>query len=252
MQSFDPYVFLARIQSVLIVIAPLGLLMLAFLPKDPLFVTVFFTLTGAAGGPAIAAQVGRGPGKKKEAALWESWHGAPTTRLLRHRHIPGDITLASGLRRQVEQWTGNPLPTEQEELADPAWADTKYEEATNALREATRDKVRFPLVFAENVNYGFRRNLWGLKPIGASVSVALVLVSWTMFLLTIWERPWPDPWWGILANPDSIVTMRFAVGVAMIGYAALWLFWVKPSWVRDAADNYARRLMESVQALRSD
>ena len=69
MQSFDSYIVLARIQAVLIVIAPLGLLMLTFLPKDPLFVTVFFTLTGATGGPAIAAQMGRVLGYQKEQRL---------------------------------------------------------------------------------------------------------------------------------------------------------------------------------------
>ena len=252
MQSFDPYVSLARIQSVLIVIAPLGLLMLTFLPKDPLFVTVFLTLTGATGGPAIAAQMGRALGYKKQSRLWESWGGPPTTRLLRHRHVSGDIRLAPGLRCQIEEWIGHPLPTEEEEAVDPAWADTKYEEVTAALREATRDKARFPLVSAENANYGFKRNLWGMKRIGVSIAVTLVLVSWSMFLITICGRPWPDPLWDILASPDSVVTIRLTVAIATIGYVALWLFWVKPSLVKVAAETYAKRLMESVQTLRRD
>ena len=92
-------------------------------------------------------------------------------------------TLIPGLRRQVEEWIGYPLPTQQEEEACPAWADTKYEEAVTALREATRDTSRFPLVFAENANYGFRRNLWGLRPIGTTIAVLLVLTCWTLLLL---------------------------------------------------------------------
>ena len=55
-----------------------------------------------------------------------------------------------------------------------------------SLREATRDTSRFPLVFAENANYGFRRNLWGLRPIGTGVAVVLLLFSWTLLLLTVW------------------------------------------------------------------
>ena len=55
-----------------------------------------------------------------------------------------------------------------------------------SLREATRDTSRFPLVFAENANYGFRRNLWGLRPIGTGVAVVLLLFSWALLLLTVW------------------------------------------------------------------
>ena len=187
----DAYTFRARIQPALVVVLPLGFLMFALLPGVPFFVTAFFGLLGAAGGTAIFAQVGRERGRKKELGLWKSWDGPPTTRLLRHRHLPGDITLAPGLRRQVEEWARFPLPTKEEEESCPAWADTKYEEVVTSLREATRDTARFPLVSAENANYGFRRNLWGLKPIGGSVAVVLVFVSWAMLSLTVWGRPWP-------------------------------------------------------------
>ena len=101
------------------------------------------------------------------------------------RRQEADDALAPGLCRQVEEWIGYPFPTEQEEEANLSWVDTKYEEAVTSLREATWDTSRFPLVFAENANYGFRRNLWGLKPIGALIAAVLVMVSWTLLLLTI-------------------------------------------------------------------
>ena len=250
MQFFDPYTFRARIQPALVVGLPLGFMMFALLPEYSVFVTGFFGLLGAAGGTAIFAQVGRDRGRKKEPGLWKSWDGPPTTRLLRHRHLPGDITLAPELRRQVEEWIRYPLPTKEEEEVCPAWADTKYEVAVTSLREATRDTSRFPLVFAENANYGFRRNLWGLRPIGTPIAVVLVLVSWTLLSLTIWGRPWPDPWWDVFVNPDSVAVIRLVVAVADTVLAAFWLFWVRPSWVKTVADAYALRLLESVQTLR--
>ena len=195
------------------------------------------------------AQLGRDPGRKKERALWESWGGASTTRLLRHRHIPGDIELAPNLRQQIENWWGNPLSAEAEEMEHPDEADALYDRATTALREATRDTGKFPLVFAELVNYGFRRNLWGLRKIGKPIAVVLFLVSWGLFVLTVWGRPWPDPWWVILVNPDSVAVIRLVVAVSNSAFAALWLFWVQPSWVQVVADAYALRLMESVQTL---
>ena len=166
--------------------------------------------------------------------------------------LPGFDALSPDLRRQVEEWLDCSLPTEQQEEADPAWADTKYEQAVTSLRAATRDRAKFPLVFAENVNYGFRRNLWGLKPIGAPVAVGLALVSWTLFALTIWGRPWPEPRWDVLVNPDSTAVIRIAVAIANTAFAAFWIFWVKPSWIKVVADAYAKQLMESVQTLRSN
>ena len=251
MHLFDPYTFRARIQPALIVILPIGFLMFALLPSHPFFVTAFFTLLGAVGGTAVVAQLGRERGRKKEPDLWQSWGGAPTTRLLRHGRTPDDIVLAPGLRQQVEKWIGYPLPNKQEEEACPAAADTKYKEAVRSLREATRDTARFPLVFAENANYGFRRNLWGLRPIGTPIAVLLALYSWTLLSLTIWGRPWPEPWWDILPNPDSVAVIRLAVAVANTILAAFWLFWVKPSWIKTVADAYAIKLFESVETLGS-
>ena len=225
--------------------------MFAFLPGLPLAVTGLLGILGAVGGTAIMAQLGRGLGRKKEPNLWKSWGGPPTTRLLRHHCLVGDITLAPELRWQIEDWIGYPLPTKQREEAYPSSADTKYEEVVASLREATRDMTKFPLVFAENANYGFRRNLWGLRPIGAPIAVCITLISWILLSLTIWGRPWPDPWWDVFVNPDSVVVIRIAVAAVSTILVAFWMFWVKPSWVKTVADTYATRLMESVQTLRS-
>ena len=251
MQFTDPYTLRARIAPALIVALPVSLVIFALLPEIPLFVTAFTGILGAVGGTAIFSQVGRERGRKKEPSLWKSWDGPPTTRLLRHRHLLGDITLAPELRRQVEEWIGYPLPTEQEEEADPEWADTKYVEAVTSLRDATRDTSKFPLVFAENANYGFRRNLWGLRLIGTPVAIVLSLFVWAQLVLTIWGRPWPDPWWDVFVNPDSAVVIRLAVAIASTILVVFWIFWVKSSWVKVVANAYAERLMESVQTLRS-
>lgn len=253
MNSADTYTSRARIQPALIITAPLGLLLLALIPDYPLIVTVLIIILGPVGGSAVVAQVGRDPGRKKERALWESWGGPPTTRLLRHHRDPADdLKPTPGIRQQVEKWLGSPLPTEQKEKTNPKRADEAYERATLALREATRDQTKFPLVFDENVSYGFRRNMWGLRPFGASIAVGVALFSWMLLLLTILGRPWPDPWWAVIANADSTVLVRLLVTAVNTVFAAFWIFWVRRSWVRTAANAYARRLMESVRTLRND
>ena len=250
-QFFDNYTLRARVLPALITILPLGLVIFALLPKYPLFVTALFGLVSA-GGTVIVAQAGRALGRRKERKLWESWGGPPTTRLLRHHRGPEDIAPVPGLRQQVEGRVDYPLPTEQEELDNPSQADAKYEEAVAFLRGATRNQVDFPLVFAENVNYGFRRNLWGLRPVGLPIAVGFALSFWALLVLTIWGRPWPDPWWDVLVNPDDTVVIRLVVAIVDTAFAVFWLFYVKPSWIKVAAETYAERLMESVQTLQVD
>ena len=251
MQFFDPYTLRARIYPSLVVALPFGLVLFALLPGQPIFVTALCGLLGTLGGTAVVAQLGRELGRRKQPKLWESWGGPPTTRLLRHRRILGDVVLETGLRLQVEDWVGYPLPTQQEEDACPTWADVKYKGAVDSLIAATRDVSRFPLVFSENTNYGFRRNLWGMRPIGTSVSVVLSVVSLSIFSLTVWGRPWPDPWWDVFVNPDSVALIRLVIAVVETALAAFWVLWVKPAWVKVVADTYALRLFESIHILKN-
>ena len=46
-----------------------------------------------------------------------------------------------------------------------------YDSAARWLRKATRDRRQFNLVFTENVSYGFRRNLFGVRWIGGLVAL---------------------------------------------------------------------------------
>ena len=246
----DPYTFRARIQPALASILPLGFVMFALLPDSPFFVTALFGILGTAGGTALGSHWSRDPGRKKQQhQLWARWGGPPATRRLRHRQTTGDDPNDPELREQVEIWYGRPLPTQEEENANPEQADERYDQAVNALIQATYDTARFPLVFAENINYGFRRNLWGLKPIALPVAIGACIVSWTMFTVTIWGRPWPEPIWAILANPDSTVTIRLIVAIANTAMALIWAIYVKPSWVKPMADAYAKQLLQSAQTL---
>lgn len=245
----DPYTFRARIQPALASILPLGFVMFALLPDSPIFVTALFGILGTAGGTALGSHWSREPGRKKQQDLWARWGGSPATRRLRHRQTPGDEPNDPKLREQVEIWYGHSLPTQEEENADPEQAEKCYDQAVNDLIQATYDTAKFPLVFAENINYGFRRNLWGMKAFGIPVATASLIISWALFIATIWGRPWPDPLWSILANPDSTVTIRLIMAIANSGMAWIWAFYVKPSWVKPMADAYAKQLLQSAQTL---
>ena len=247
----DGYTFRAHILPALILVLPVGLLLLAFLSGKPILANAFLTIVATFGGAYVLSLGARALGYRKQPGLWESWDGPPTTRLLRHRRIPGDITLEPELRLKVEEWIGHALPAQHQEEVCPASADAEYEKAVASLKEATRDRSKFPLVLDGNASYGFRRNLLGLRGfIGAPTAFMAALLSWGVLLRTVWGRPWPDPWWDVLVSPDVAVLLWLTVAVVNTLLVCFWLFWVRPSWVKPAANEYAIRLFEAVRELR--
>jgi hypothetical protein len=227
----DEYTLRARVAPVLIVLAPLA----AFLTTGILDVRIAL-LSGAFGLAAfvLLAQFGRDAGKRREPDLWESWGGAPTTRLLRYRG--NETERVRALHLQIERAVGESLPSHDDEANDPAAADSAYEHAVLLLRERTRDKDRFPLVFSENADYGFRRNLFGLRSWG--VAIALVTVGGSALIVA--GRS------GDLSSRIYAVALPVATSVACFG---LFVYITTPSWVRAAADRYAERLFGALAEL---
>jgi len=62
------------------------------------------------------------------------------------------------MRSWLKSWPRRP-PAPEQEAADPEAADGFYTRAGNWLRENTRSKKKFDILFNENVTYGYRRNL---------------------------------------------------------------------------------------------
>jgi hypothetical protein len=102
------------------------------------------------------------------------------------------------------------------------------------LRERTRDQNKFPLVFEENIAYGFRRNAYGCRIpaviICAVAAVATVVLAWR-----------------------TLVPLGWVQQSALIGFDALaavgWWRWATSEAVRRAADKYARQLFVSLETL---
>ncbi|PWG61187.1 hypothetical protein DEM34_17765 [Spiribacter halobius] len=133
------------------------------------------------------------------------------------------------------------LPTPNEEAASPEAADEAYEAASKWLLEQTRDPTRFRLLFAENINYGFRRNLLAAKPFGVVADVLAVLLIIGL---------------AIMQSEGDLVTLAsqadfWSLGGAAI--AALHLLWltvvVTPNWVRMTAERYAEQLLAACDVL---
>jgi hypothetical protein len=112
-----------------------------------------------------------------------------------------------------------------EEVESPREADDRYESAGRWLREYTRDRDRFPLVFKENVAYGFARNLWGLRAYGLTSSVICIAAAG----MALW-----------IGRGLGVPIAAIALGLVLV---LVFSQWVTAHWVREAGEAYARALL---------
>ncbi|MBX3322585.1 MAG: hypothetical protein KF757_06305 [Phycisphaeraceae bacterium] len=137
--------------------------------------------------------------------------------------------------REFDPALGFPETAEQE-AENPGRAHAVYESANELLLSRTRDREQFNLVFEENVNYGYRRNLWAMKPSGILLAAFGFAGGLSRLTLEIIR--------------DEPVTMTAAYAVVL--GSALTVFWIvriHTDWVRVAADAYARQLAAASQSI---
>ncbi|HTE20312.1 MAG TPA: hypothetical protein VK689_18255 [Armatimonadota bacterium] len=234
---FDKYAWQARIFPALLVLLPIGIAVIAWVPKiEDQVKPVLGILTGA-GTLVLLAHLARSAGKRAEERLVAKWGGLPSTLLLRHRDTRIDpVTKRRYHERLAQLVPGLKLSTPAEENADPMAADQAYVSCGNFLRARTRDEKKFPLLLNENISYGFRRNLFGLRPLGLLISLCGVAGC-------VWKLD-QDLQARLPVSPLVVASLLFCVG-----FAAFWIFVVNAAWVRQAADDYAIRLLETIDQL---
>ena len=232
--AVDAYAFKARVLPTILVVAPLLVLCAVFLV--PRLSTTPDTAIGGLLGCAVLflmAQLGRDRGKAIEPDLFRKWGGKPSVAMLRHADTRiGSYTKGrwrTYLESEVAQLV---LATPAEEARCPVWADEGYESATRWLLAQTRDLVRFRLLHAENVNYGFRRNLLGLKWYAVGVDVA------SLSTLLGWQ--WLD---GNVGSFGELEIDSWAFVVATLVHFCWFVGVVRPGWVKLCADECGRQLL---------
>src|SRR6266849_315781 len=180
----------------------------------------------------LLSQLGRDLGKEKQRKLFESWGGVPTTQLLSHRASTLNTHTLARCHEALRQLRPElRIPrSRDEEMADVVSSDAAYVSCTDSLRELSRDKAKYPLVFEENVNFGFRRNLWAMKPAG------VVIVSGST--VACFGKAW-----GQLASAGTVEPVSGVFAVTCVAMSVIWWLRITPTWVRTAAFAYAERLL---------
>lgn len=150
----------------------------------------------------------------------------PTTRSTRYRRY----------RAFLSSKLNQPAPTEQEEKDDFKAADVFYARCGAWLRENTRSAKKFPVLFAENVTYGYRRNLLGLK--WPALAANLVLLLLCAFLLHKKEM--------IDTGDETTIALLIVVALAVV-HSLFMAFGVTCAAVTEASRTYARQLILSCE-----
>jgi hypothetical protein len=227
----DSYDRNARLYPALIAASPVTLLAFILFGAEHWW-SGLIGLAVATGVHFLIVQFVGDMGVRLQSNLWNAWGGAPTSQLLRWREHP---------RRKIEnrhstvsRVTGLRLATSTEEQESGDDADEGYEEAVRVLRELTRDRVTFPRVRADLENYGFRRNLLGLKPIGIAVAATAVLAGAGF---AIWHWLQLPTWAGLVVSIFGPI------------WLLLWILVISPDFVRPAANRYADALLGAAESL---
>jgi hypothetical protein len=236
---FDAYSRRARLLPGAIVVLPVTLFAVVLITAKPAWWTAAASVVGASGLTYFGTQLIRSFGTSAQAELWQSWGGPPSTALLRFAGAANATQVSRWHRLLAELCPDEHVPNQDEENADTASADAAYGTLVSILIARTRDRKQFGRIFDENCQYGFRRNLYGCRPIGLYFAAGsfLVVAALVIARLTGWHH-----------GP--------VVGIVVVGVfdVLMWssLKWiVTPGWVREAANAYAARLIESIEILKA-
>ena len=182
------------------------------------------------------ADFSRARGRAIEGKLYAVHGGMPSITMFRRN----DGTIDAGSKDRYRAFLAGKLavvaPSPADENADQAAADAFYGQCGNWLRQNTRDTKKFPILFGENITYGFRRNLLGVKVLALCLNAIVVAVC--TFIL--WRLSW---------DTDTPQGSRTAVVlVVAAAHAAYMLLAVSRTAVWDASKAYGRELILSCES----
>jgi hypothetical protein len=234
---FDNYTLKARFYPVIILFLPIVITGIFYSFE---FKSLNQLLTSAAIVGALTylfSQLGRDQGKKKEPALWKTWGGSPSVQILRLR----DQHLNKHTKQRYHQKLQSLFPVDEipnidMETNDSIGADEVYKAWSQYLISQTRDGKKFSLLLKDNISYGFRRNLWGLKLHGIILTSSLIIGNYLFEVIK--NKSW---------NPFDFTNVFQYSSFVLVAILLFWLFVVTKQWIKIVAFSYAERLLESVE-----
>lgn len=229
----DPYERRARLYPGLICISPLVMTGVVLCPDACNKLSALVAILVSIGVLQLVSGLARDRGKKIEKMLFESWGGMPSVSIFRFSDQVLNQAMKVRYHNELSQKTGIQGPTAEAEQEDLMAADMIYLSWSDYLRSTARDSGRYGLLLEENTNYGFRRNLLGVKPF---FLIALVVALGGVSVDTYLKGS----------------TVVFEVERVVVFFVELLLLWVavgviNRDWVKVPAVEYAKRLLETLE-----
>jgi hypothetical protein len=198
------------------------------------FATWYTAASSAVGVEFLVAIVlghfARARGRRLEERLWKEWDGPPTTRWLR----PWDETCSdqqkSKWRGAIKRLTRLTLPAAIPEGGTKAEVDRVITDATRQLRYELRNRPEAAMLATHNEDYGFARNLCGVRWHWVGLSLLSLTASGAAFWFGL------QPYAGLaVAGVFSLVTMLIAREL--------------PDYVKRCSDRYAESLFATAMLI---
>ena len=232
--GLDRYDRNARLYPAFLCLLPLFAVIALWLPQVWTMLGGLLSLAVACGVVFYLAQIVRYLGRKTESRLGHRVGRARSAVLLSH----SDTHIVTETKARYHKYLvdhGVKVPDPEIEIKDPAAAYQAFRSAVDWLLEHTRKDAAASMLLNENIAYGFRRNLLGLK----ATALTLLLLA-------------------IVTNAYLIVTKAdqnrmLAAGVVellLILALIAWLYVVRPAFVEDASLAYAQRFLAQCENTR--
>lgn len=228
---FDAYSIRARLFPAIIAAAPALAALTLLISWKTFGLSNVIASLGALVLLWAIADFARWRGRAIEGKLYAERGGMPSITMFRRSDTTFDSGSVDRYRAFLADQLGVAAPSAADESADQTAADAFYSQCGNWLRQNTRDTRKFSILFGENVTYGFRRNLLGVKAL--SLGLNFVVVAVCAFIL--WRTSWD-----FATVRGNKVTVVLVVAAA---HAAFMLLAVSRTAVWDASKAYGRELI---------
>lgn len=104
----------------------------------------------------------------------------------------------------------------------------------NWIISQTRDSNQFPVIKEELINFGFAKNLYGVKSLGIIVTITVIILDMIIFFLQYHYKTY------IFNNLNIVVSLILSFCILI-----MWIFIINKKWVIECGRNYAKALLSA-------
>lgn len=224
---FDAYNLRVRFSVGLILITPIIISIYLLVPNASNFSFTVIILVLCFGACNLMMSLSRFLSRKATSKCFPGL--MPAQQML----MPEDDTLDPITKKRYHKFFSSKL-NNLSFSKESATAVNSCKSAVNWLISQTRDAEKFPLIKEETINFGFSKNLYGLKPLGISISSFLAILEIGTTVAKYHLKFGYVEYSGLIAS--AIISCTYTI---------VWIFLITKEWVKDSGYRYAKALLSA-------